>query len=82
MAQVFRPDVVILDIGLPDMSGYEVARALRTRVETESAVLVALTGWGTAEDQARAMDAGFDQHLIKPVELESINKLLSSIARS
>ena len=82
MAQVFRPDVVILDIGLPDMSGYEVARALRTMVETESAVLVALTGWGTAEDRARAMDAGFDHHLIKPVELAAIDKLLSTIARS
>lgn len=62
------PDVVILDIGLPGMSGYEVARALRGDPAARKLLLVALTGWGSAEDKRKAEDAGFDLHLTKPVD--------------
>jgi CheY-like chemotaxis protein len=64
----FRPELVFLDIGLPGMSGYEVARALRADAYCGDAVLVALTGWGSEEDRRRSADAGFDFHLVKPVE--------------
>jgi signal transduction histidine kinase/ActR/RegA family two-component response regulator len=74
------PQVVILDIGLPDMSGYDVARALRRSAELGSTpVLIALTGWGTRDDRQRAMDAGFDLHLTKPVDLEMLDAALARV---
>jgi two-component system, sensor histidine kinase len=74
------PEVVILDIGLPDMSGYDVARALRRSAELGSTpVLIALTGWGTRDDRQRAMDAGFDLHLTKPVDLELLDDALARV---
>jgi DNA-binding response OmpR family regulator len=63
----FAPDVVFLDIGLPDISGYEVARRLRSR-RGRAVYLAALTGWGQAEDRLRALAAGFDQHILKPAD--------------
>ena len=60
-------DAALLDIGLPGMSGYELARALRAAAGARAPRLVALTGYGTALDRARAMEAGFDEHLVKPV---------------
>ena len=74
----FRPDVVLLDIGLPGMSGYEVARALRAEPALARAVLVALTGWGAEDDRRKAMAAGFDQHLTKPVDLGVLQAVLQS----
>jgi two-component system CheB/CheR fusion protein len=76
----WRPDVVVLDIGLPGMSGYEVARHLRTRPETQDAVLVAATGYGRDEDRKRSREAGFDHHLVKPVDLATLRPLLDSIS--
>jgi len=70
------PEVVFLDIGLPDISGYEAAAALRGTAGMEDAMLVALTGWGTAQDRQRALQAGFDHHLTKPAELDAVNGLL------
>lgn len=72
--QDWHPDVVLLDIGLPGADGYEVAR--RLRAAGCKALLVALTGWGSDADRQRARDAGFDHHLTKPVELESVEALL------
>lgn len=72
-AQEFKPEVVFLDIGMPDMSGYEVAAALR---KTQSPTLVALTGWGAEADKARALEAGFNHHLTKPAALASVNEVL------
>jgi signal transduction histidine kinase/ActR/RegA family two-component response regulator len=72
------PDVVLLDIGLPDRSGYEVAEALRQRRAFDRTVLVALTGWGARRDQARTQAAGFDLHLTKPVSSEALAKALAS----
>jgi CheY-like chemotaxis protein len=75
-APVFAPDVVLLDIGLPGMDGYEVARGLRADPRVARARLVALTGWGAEADRRRAMDAGFDHHLTKPVDLGVLEELL------
>jgi CheY-like chemotaxis protein len=75
-ARVIQPDVVLLDIGLPRMDGYEVARRLRQEGGRQ-AVLVALTGYGTNEDLQRSREAGFDHHLIKPVELDALDELLA-----
>ena len=72
----FRPDVVLLDIGLPGMNGYEVARALRAEPVLGRVALVALTGWGAEDDRRRAMEAGFDHHLTKPVDLGLLEDLL------
>jgi CheY-like chemotaxis protein len=72
----FRPDVILLDIGLPEMDGYQVARLLRTMVELEGTRFVALSGYGTSGDRQRAHAAGFDDHLVKPVEFESLLRVL------
>ena len=72
----FRPAVVLLDIGMPGMDGYEVARRIRARPALRDVKLIALTGWGQAEDRRRSFDAGFDHHLIKPAGLDEIRSLL------
>lgn len=76
----FDPDVVVLDIGLPVLNGYEVARQIRA-MATRRVLLVALTGWGQDDDRRRTAEAGFDYHLVKPVEFESLKSLLASIDR-
>jgi two-component system CheB/CheR fusion protein len=76
-AAEFRPDIVVLDIGLPDMDGYEVARRLRGRSETSKALLIAMTGYGQPEDLARAKAAGFDHHVIKPASQEKLINLVN-----
>jgi CheY-like chemotaxis protein len=81
-AEAFAPDVVFLDIGLPDLSGYEVARKLRTLPALQQSLLVALTGWGTQEDRDRTRDAGFDRHLTKPAELTAVEELLRAAAEA
>jgi len=73
------PQVVLLDIGLPGMTGYEVAQAIRAGATLKHVVLVALTGYGRAEDKARAMAAGFDYHLVKPVDLDTLGSLVSRV---
>nr|WP_231402518.1 ATP-binding protein [Caenimonas aquaedulcis] len=75
----YHPSVVLLDIGMPGMDGYEVARAIRERHPHDAATLVALTGWGQDEDRKRARDAGFDHHIVKPAEIDALQRLLSSI---
>jgi CheY-like chemotaxis protein len=75
-ARAFGPDIVLLDIGLPHMNGYEVCRRLRESPWGREAFVVALTGWGQAEDQRNASEAGFDRHLVKPVEEELLQKVL------
>jgi CheY-like chemotaxis protein len=76
-AAAFRPDIVLLDIGLPKMNGYEVARHIRSQPWGKGMALIALTGWGQEEDKRRALEAGFDHHLTKPVEAVALEKLLS-----
>jgi PAS domain S-box-containing protein len=72
----FRPDIVLLDIGMPEMDGYEVARRIRGEPGGHDVRLVALTGWGQEEDKRRARDAGFDEHLTKPVDQAVLTALL------
>jgi CheY-like chemotaxis protein len=79
-AETFHPDVVLLDIGLPDLSGYEVARALRQRFG-RTLYLAALTGWGQPEDRARAIGAGFDQHILKPATAIILRDLIVAAER-
>ncbi|MEW4570319.1 PAS domain S-box protein [Tautonia sp. JC769] len=78
-AEALRPEVILLDIGLPGMDGHEVARRLRGRPETGRATLVALTGWGQESDRRRSREAGFDHHLVKPVDPDDLIELLRNI---
>jgi PAS domain S-box-containing protein len=79
VAAEFRPELVLLDIGLPGMSGYEVARRLRQQAGLGDVVLVALTGWGQEEDRRKTKEAGFDHHLVKPVGLKELQQLLADL---
>ncbi len=72
VAGEFRPDIAFLDLGLPHISGFELARRLRAQPNTNGTVLVAVTGWGKEEDRQRSREAGFDLHLVKPVEPDQI----------
>jgi CheY-like chemotaxis protein/anti-sigma regulatory factor (Ser/Thr protein kinase) len=76
VAQMFRPDTALLDIGMPDMSGYEVAESLRREPWAAGMRLIALTGWGQDSDRRRALEAGFDYHLIKPVDPDQLTGLI------
>jgi CheY-like chemotaxis protein len=75
----FRPEIAILDIGMPRMNGYEVARKIRSHLDP-GLVLIAVTGWGQQEDKRRAIEAGFDHHLTKPVDLATLQELLAQLA--
>jgi signal transduction histidine kinase/ActR/RegA family two-component response regulator len=75
------PDVLLLDIGLPDMDGYELARCLRAQRESAHATLVALTGYGQSQDRKEAEEAGFDHYLVKPADMEQVNAVLAEAAR-
>jgi PAS domain S-box-containing protein len=77
VAEPFRPDCILLDIGLPGMNGYEVARRLREAPWGKGVVLVALTGWGQEGDRQRSRDAGFDHHLVKPIDYSALEQLLA-----
>jgi DNA-binding response OmpR family regulator len=77
----WTPQVVILDIGLPDMNGYDVARELRRDGRLAGLALIALTGWGTHDDKRKAMEAGFDVHLTKPVVANDLQRALAELER-
>jgi PAS domain S-box-containing protein len=79
-AATFKPDVVFLDIGMPELDGHETARRIRQQPWGKDMVLVALTGWGQTEDRRRTKEAGFDHHLVKPADPTVVAKLLSSLA--
>jgi signal transduction histidine kinase/CheY-like chemotaxis protein len=78
LADSFRPDVVLLDIGLPQLNGYEVCKQLRTRTWGQHLMLIAVTGWGQDSDRLRSRDAGFDHHLVKPIDHEKLLALLDA----
>ena len=78
-ADKFKPEVIFLDIGMPGMDGYEVARRLRQQSGHERVLLVAVTGWGQEEDRRRSFAAGFDRHLVKPVEPKDVTDLLAAL---
>jgi PAS domain S-box-containing protein len=79
VAGAYQPDLVLLDIGLPGLNGYEVAAQLRAMFGTGRMVLVALTGYGSQEDRRQTREAGFDDHLVKPVDLDALRELLASL---
>jgi signal transduction histidine kinase/ActR/RegA family two-component response regulator len=81
-ARLAPPDVCVLDIGLPDMDGYELARCLRVQPETAKAILIAVTGYGHAQDRNSALAAGFDHHLVKPVDASRLIALLADIGQA
>jgi CheY-like chemotaxis protein/anti-sigma regulatory factor (Ser/Thr protein kinase) len=81
-ATSLRPDVAFLDIGMPRLSGYEVCERIRAEPWGRSVVLVALTGWGQAEDRDRSSEAGFDHHLVKPAGLEALEQVLTGVRRA
>jgi CheY-like chemotaxis protein len=76
-ADEFRPDLIMLDIGLPKMSGYDVARHLRQQPWGRDMVLVALTGWGQEEDRRRSQQAGFNYHFVKPIDIDDLKRVLT-----
>jgi CheY-like chemotaxis protein len=77
-ARLHHPSIVILDIGMPELDGYQVAAALRREPRGSELLLIALTGWGQTEDKQRALQAGFDHHFTKPVELEAIQSTIAA----
>ena len=74
----FHPDVVLLDIGMPGMDGFEVARRIRSRTDSDAVMLIALTGWGLDEHRERTKESGFNHHLLKPVNMDVLHGLLSN----
>jgi CheY-like chemotaxis protein len=76
-ARQFQPDVVLCDLGLPGMDGYQVARELRLHPATAHARLIAISGYGQEEDERRALEAGFDLHLTKPIGIPELQRLLT-----
>ncbi|MDQ4148227.1 MAG: response regulator, partial [Pseudomonadota bacterium] len=74
----WRPDVILLDIGMPGMDGYEVARRVRQQMASRKVMLIALTGWGQEKDRKLAREAGFDYYLLKPVDLQALQALMAA----
>ncbi|MEP6591453.1 MAG: PAS domain S-box protein [Gemmatimonadota bacterium] len=77
-AEAFRPDLILLDIGLPDLDGYEVCRAIRAQSWGKQMVVIAQTGWGQAEDRRRSREEGFDSHLVKPIDHGALMRLMAA----
>ncbi len=77
VVEAFRPDLVLLDIAMPGLDGHEIARKIRGEDWGEEVMLVALTGWGREEDKRRTREAGFDGHLVKPVDFDGLERLIA-----
>lgn len=82
LAESFKPAVMLLDIGLPEMDGYEVCRIIREQDWGRSITIIAMTGWGQPEDRQRSKDAGFSAHLVKPVDISKLSALLAPIQQN
>ena len=78
-ATEFHPDIILLDIGLPKLNGYDACRRIREQPGGAHAYLIALTGWGQDEDRRRSLDAGFDHHLVKPMDPAALEQLLATL---
>ena len=81
-AERSRPDIALLDIGMPECDGYEVARRIRTASWGSTVKLIAITGWGNQDAHQRALDSGFDGHLTKPVDPEQLASLIANLANA
>jgi PAS domain S-box-containing protein len=79
LAEAFRPDVIILDIGLPRLNGYDACRRIREQAWSSSTLMIAVTGWGQVDDRLRSREAGFDFHLVKPIDPETLGRILASL---
>jgi CheY-like chemotaxis protein len=79
IAKAYRPEMIFLDIGMPEMDGYEVARRLRNDQDLKNIVLAALTGWGQQADRQRTTEAGFDHHLVKPADSKIVESLVADL---
>ena len=79
-AESYNPDVALLDIGLPHMSGYEAARQIRAQPQGARLLLIALSGWGQEEDRRKSKAAGFDHHFVKPVDIDELTSVLATHA--
>jgi CheY-like chemotaxis protein len=80
-ARSFSPDVVLLDIGLPKLNGYEVCRWIRAQGSSRSIVIIAQTGWGQDETRQKTSDAGFDHHMVKPLDPSALVKILNDLTK-
>lgn len=78
--ETHRPALVLLDIGMPGLNGYEVAREFRRRHPDHRAIVAAVSGWGSEEDRRRGREAGFDHHLVKPADLQALRRLMLQAA--
>jgi CheY-like chemotaxis protein len=78
--ETYRPDVMLIDIGMPSMDGYEVARRIRQKSQADGVTLIAVTGWGQETDFQRSREAGIDHHLTKPLDLAKLRALLASVS--
>ena len=79
LMEAWAPDLVLVDVGLPGMTGYEVAQHARLQSWGQALTLIAMTGWGGIEDQKRSLAAGFDQHILKPLDLDRLRAILDSV---
>jgi len=82
LAKSLHPDVVLLDIGIPGMNGYVICKAMRKEPVLQNTTFIALTGWGHKEHRERSKDAGFDYHLVKPVDIEMLKNILLGLDKS
>jgi CheY-like chemotaxis protein len=80
-ADELRPDIILMDLGMPRLNGYEATRRIRELPWGRSVAIIALTGWGQDTDKARSREAGFDGHLVKPVNFSDLEGLLATLAR-
>ena len=76
----YRPDVMLLDIGLPGLNGYEVAKRIRQQPDLKNVVLVALTGYGQEADRQTSLQAGFNQHMVKPARFDQLQQILATVS--
>jgi CheY-like chemotaxis protein len=81
LAEAFRPDLIVLDIGMPGLDGYEVCRRIRQHSWGQETVIAALTGWSRDEDRDRSEQAGFDHFLVKPVDPKALEDLIAAVGR-
>jgi CheY-like chemotaxis protein len=81
-ARDWQPDVMLLDLGMPKLTGYEVAQRVRSEEWGRNVRMVAISGWGQREDQRRSRESGFDQHLVKPISFDSLNGILNSLPQA
>ena len=77
LAGEYRPDVILLDIGLPRLNGFEACRLIREQPKGDGVVMIAVTGWGQDEDRRKSHEAGFDHHMVKPVDPQALLKMLA-----